>query len=343
MNLPYGCELASPRLRNRYTIGAHVPAERPHMTGAPESIIRQPFLSLAGHYDEAAVLQIPAGRELVVSVDTLVEGVHFPAATAPRDLGHKALAVNLSDLAAMGAEPTATTLAVLLPEERPDWSDEFGLGFLSLAERFGVRLMGLAVSRGALTITVHVYGTTPRGQALTRSAARPGDRIYVTGSLGDAGVALQAIQGVLAPEHAMPPSLAQRLDRPEPRIAEGIALRGIATSAIDVSDGLAADLGHLLEAGGVGARLQMARIPVSPWVYDTLGEDKAWHAALASGDDYELCFTVPPERADALEKGWQHLKCPLTPVGVIEQAPGLRCLRPDGSELHLGSRGYEHF
>jgi len=243
----------------------------------------------------------------------------------------------------MGAKPTATTLAVLLPEERPDWSDEFGLGFLALAERFGVRLVGLAVSKGALTITVHVYGTTPRGQALTRSGARPGDRIYVTGSLGDAGIALRAIQGELPRERAPPPALAQRLGRPEPRVAEGIALRGIATSTIDVSDGLAADLGHLLEAGGVGARLQMAQIPVSPWGYETLGADNAWHAALVSGDDYELCFTVPPERADTLEQAWHQLECPLTPVGVIERAPGLRCLRPDGSELPLGARGYEHF
>lgn len=313
------------------------------MTGAPESSIQRPFLSLVNQYDGTAMLQIPGNRELVVSVDTLVEGIHFPAATAPRDLGHKALAVNLSDLAAMGADPATTTLTVLLPEERPDWSDEFGVGFLSLAERFGVRLMGLAVSKGALTITVHVYGTTPRGQALTRSAARPGDRIYVTGNLGDAGVALQAVQGRLTPEQTPPPFLAQRLERPEPRVAEGRALRRIATSAIDVSDGLAADLGHLLEAGGVGARLQVAQIPVSPWVYNTLGEDHAWHAALVSGDDYELCFTVPPERADILEEAWQHLECPLTPVGVIERAPGLRCLRPDGSELHLGSRGYEHF
>ncbi|MGD2111948.1 MAG: thiamine-phosphate kinase, partial [Gammaproteobacteria bacterium] len=211
---------------------------------------------IAGVGDDAAVLRVPAEHELVVCMDTLVGDVHFPQATAPNAIGHKALAVNLSDLAAMGAEPAWATLALTLPENDADWLEQFSRGFFALAERYNVQLIGGDITRGPLSVTVQAHGFVPGGKALRRAGARPGELVCVTGTLGDAALALRLADRA-------PALLRQRLDYPEPRVAAGIVLRDRASAVIDVSDGLLADLGHLLEADGLGAALRIGDLPRS--------------------------------------------------------------------------------
>ncbi len=293
--------------------------------------------------DDAALLSVPAGQELAVSVDTLVAGIHFPEHTAPADIGHKALAVNLSDMAAMGAEPRWATLALTLPEVDAAWLEGFSAGFFALAERYNVTLVGGDTTRGPLSITVQMHGLVPQGQALRRAGARPGDLIYVTGELGDAGLALRSLQGEirLSPEYAAY-SLA-RLNRPEPRIAAGLALRGIAHAAIDISDGLAADLGHILTASKVGATLHLERLPLSAGVASAVKKTGDWSLPLSAGDDYELCFTVPVKNESGLHDVLEHFACRSTCIGIIESTPGLRCELADGKIVTPDMKGYEHF
>lgn len=293
--------------------------------------------------DDAALVDVPAGASLAVAVDTLVEGVHFPSGTAPADVGHKALAVNLSDMAAMGAEPCWATLALTLPRVDADWVAAFADGFFALAERFQVELIGGDTTRGPLAVSVQILGSVPAGRALRRAGARPGDRIFVTGTLGDAGLALRRLQagGEVA---AQPwPALLTRLHRPEPRVAAGLALRGLASAAIDVSDGLAADLGHVLAAGGVGATLRVDRLPRSAAFRQAVEAGSPdWHGLpLAAGDDYELCFTVPAAQADAVAARLGGLAA--TEIGAIEAEPGLRCMTDDGRAYRIEREGYEHF
>ncbi|MGD2055704.1 MAG: thiamine-phosphate kinase [Gammaproteobacteria bacterium] len=297
---------------------------------------------LLGIGDDAAVLRIPAGQDLVVCTDTLVAGVHFPAGTAAAAIGHKALAVNLSDLAAMGADPLAVTLALTLPESDPAWLGEFSRGLLALAGRYHLQLIGGDITRGPLTVTVQAHGLVPAGQALRRQGARPGDRVYVTGTLGDAGLALHL-------GDAATPQLRQRLDYPEPRIAAGRRLRSLASAAIDISDGLLADLEHLLESDRLGANLRLASLPRSQQ-FETAFRDVVpqkqklyQELPLTAGDDYELCFTVPPDRGPALTQALAGLPCRCTPVGEVTQQPGVRCLREDGSEYRSAAGGYRHF
>ena len=296
--------------------------------------------------DDAAVVDVPPGEQLVVAADTMVASVHFPAATAPADIGHKALAVNLSDLAAMGARPAWATLALTLPAADEAWVAAFARGFFALAERTGVALIGGDTTRGPLTISVQILGLVPQGRALLRSGARPGDRIFVSGTLGDAGLALRLLEQGGADTSTCDEVLAARLDRPEPRLALGTALRGLATAAIDLSDGLLADLGHVLERSGVGATLWVDRLPRSAaFCARVEGPDEpGWYELpLSAGDDYELCFTVAAEQADAVHRLAESLALPLTLIGEIELAPGLRCRHQDGRDFVPPSQGYEHF
>ena len=295
-----------------------------------------------GREDELTSPLRASAQTIAVSVDTLVEGVHFLSDMSPQDLGHKALAVNLSDLAAMGAKPEWACLAVVLPEDSPAWAEQFASGFLSLAERFGVRLVTVQTGGGHLNVTVEVLGSVPPGKALRRDCARPGDLVYVTGTVGDAGIALRALLGEIQVNARELGQLVLRLHRPEPRVAVGVKLRGIASSAIDVSDGLASDLGHILEASQVGASIDAGRLPISAVSRETLGQAGAWHAALTSGDDYELCFTVPPDKEPELAQMCRTLDCAVTPIGRIEASPGMRCKTPNGTALPVGA-GYEHF
>jgi len=296
--------------------------------------------------DDAAVVDVLPGEQLVVAADTLVAAVHFPEATAPADIGHKALAVNLSDLAAMGARPAWATLALTLPAADEAWIAAFARGFFALAERTGVALIGGDTTRGPLTISVQILGLVPQGEALVRSGARPGDRIFVSGALGDAGLALRLLEQSGADASGCDPALVARLDRPEPRLELGAALRSLATAAIDLSDGLLADLGHILERSGVGATLWVDRLPRSAAFRETIkdAEMPGWYELpLAAGDDYELCFTVAAERADAVHRVAESLALPLTWIGEIESAPGLRCRHQDGRDFVPPSSGYEHF
>lgn len=297
---------------------------------------------VAGVGDDAALLAVPPDTELVVCMDTLVAGVHFPDGTAPAAIGHKALAVNLSDLAAMGAEPAWVTLSVTLPDNDTDWLEQFSRGFFELADHYHVQLVGGDITRGPLSITVQAHGFVPAGKALRRQGARPDDLICVTGTLGDAGLALYlGLAGNTA--------LRRRRDYPQPRIEAGIALRSIASAVIDISDGLLADLGHLLEADGLGAALRVDDLPRSADFLSALeavgqgGAALACDLPLGAGDDYELCFCVPEQLRAAMEAALAAIPCAVAVVGVIETAPGIRCYRKDGSRYAPSTSGYQHF
>jgi thiamine-monophosphate kinase len=270
----------------------------------------------------------------------MVAGVHFPDSATAEAIGHKLLAVNLSDLAAMGAVPRWASLALTLPEVDEDWLNGFCQGLFGLAAAHNVALVGGDTTRGPLTLSITLHGLVPEGQALRRDGARAGDAIYVSGCLGDAGLALQHELG-----HLNVPSIAEilpRLHRPMPRIALGQALRGLASAAIDISDGLLADLGHILEATGVGARLELQALPLSAAVQSITGKGD-WSLPLAAGDDYELCFTVPPEREADLQEKLAGLDVTVTRIGQIEAEPGLRCLDAKGECYTPHGMGYEHF
>ena len=292
--------------------------------------------------DDAALMRVPSGMILATSVDTLVSGVHFLADVSAEALGHKALAVNLSDLAAMGADPAWVTLALTLPEANESWLHGFCRGFAELAGRYGVQLVGGDTTRGPLSVTVQAQGFLPQNAGLRRDGARVGDDIYVTGTLGDAALALSWLNGA-RPGLTDPQALIQRLERPEPRVAAGRAMRHMAHSAIDLSDGLLADLGHVLASSGVGARLELDRIPLSPPVAASLRERGDWSLVVSGGDDYELCLTLPQSRREKVAEIAATLDLPITRIGSIEQQPGLLCFDKDGLPWSPPRFGYDHF
>ncbi len=285
--------------------------------------------------DDAALLAVAVGQELAVTTDTLVAGRHYPVDTAPYDVGWKSLAVNLSDLAAMGARPRWFTLALTLELADEAWVAEFARGLRDLAARHAVALVGGDTTRGPQSITITAMGEVPHAQALRRTGARPGDVVCVTGTLGDAALAL-----ALEPGRA-PASLRERLDRPQPRVTAGLRLRGLATAAIDLSDGLAGDLGHVLRVSGGGARIDAALLPASP---DFLGNLRPGDSRLAlqaqGGDDYELCICLP---LAALEGARASLDVPLTAIGRITAEPGLRFVDASGATITVPPHGYRHF
>lgn len=299
---------------------------------------------ILGIGDDAALLHMPLGQQLVASTDTLVSGRHFPENTSTADIGYKALAVNLSDLAAMGAEPAWILLALTLPNANKIWLRKFTDGFFPLMQRFRLQLVGGDMTQGPLTITVQALGFVPPGKALCRIGARPGDRIYVTGTLGDAGLALETINKKDCIELTSSQILAvmQRLHRPEPRVEIGLALRNIASSAIDVSDGLTADLGHILSANQVGAILQLEKLPLSDSLR-ALPPERAWQLALNSGDDYELCFTVPESHERMLQQHLTALNTRYTCIGTIKKEPGLILLGNNGATFSTDRTGFQHF
>ncbi|WP_295391734.1 thiamine-phosphate kinase [uncultured Thiodictyon sp.] len=298
---------------------------------------------LLGVGDDCALLAVPAGQQLAVSIDTLAAGVHFLPDCDPEAIGHKCLAVGLSDLAAMGAEPAWATLALTLPatlpRESPDWLAAFAHGFGRLARAHRVALVGGDTTRGPLSITVQVHGLVPVGAEIRRAGARPGDLVCVSGTLGDAGLALRELLAGQAPS----PARRARLERPTPRVALGLALRGLASAMIDCSDGLAADLGHILEASGVGAELDLAALPLEAAVAAAVDLDGDWGLPLAAGDDYELCFCLPPAYLERLPEIAARCGCPLTPIGRILSGPGLVCRAPDGAAVALERVGFDHF
>jgi thiamine-monophosphate kinase len=304
---------------------------------------------LLGIGDDAALLAPPAGYDLAVAVDTLVEGVHFPVGTAAADLGWKALAVNLSDLAAMGAAPAWALLALTLPRADTAFVEAFADGFAQLARPLRLALVGGDTTRGPLSVTVTVHGLVPHGQALQRAGAQVGDAVFVTGVLGDAAAALRCLDRDDARADALlsaPPgtreSLLARLNRPQPRLATGAALRGLASACIDVSDGLLADLGHVCSASGVGAEIDVDALPRSSALLTLFAED-ARDFAMAGGDDYELCFTVPAERAAAVAADFSRLDGGATRIGRIVAGSGVRVHDAEGRTIPAPRRGWDHF
>ncbi|MCP3869557.1 MAG: thiamine-phosphate kinase [Gammaproteobacteria bacterium] len=292
--------------------------------------------------DDCALLQVPPGQLLAISMDTLVEEVHFLAGTDPELLGHKALAVNLSDLAATGAVPAWATLALTLPQSDPDWLAGFSRGFRRLAERYGVQLVGGDTTRGPLSVTVQVHGFVEADNALRRDGARPGDRIGVTGSLGGAALVLK-IRNKEYSAMRLNTDLSRRMDQPQPRVEAGLVLSTLAHAAIDISDGLAADLGHICAQSGVGGRVALAELPLSDAVRGYVDATGDWSLPLEGGDDYELCFTAAPERCEAIEVGMRQAGCRLSWIGVVEQSPELRWIHPSGGALVGSAGGYDHF
>lgn len=283
--------------------------------------------------DDCALMSIPDGYELAVTVDTMVEGVHFFAGANPRQLGRKLLAVNLSDLAAMGAAPVSVTLALTLPEVNESWLQAFSQGFLDLAKSYSVDLVGGDTTKGPLTLTVQAMGLVPKGKALKRSGAKVGDLIFVTGSgLGDSGLGLKVEQGYSCEYSEW---VLQKFHTPDPRVSEGIEIRQYASSCIDLSDGLASDLPHILGKSSVGATLDWGKLPLSKAVKQYVELTGDWAMPLTAGEDYELCFTVAPADLDAI-----NIEC--TQVGVIEPLEGLR-VRRMGNVGELEVTGFEHF
>ncbi|MBU3739909.1 MAG: thiamine-phosphate kinase [Rhodoferax sp.] len=317
--------------------------------------VRQAVLGVG---DDCALLAPRPGTHWAISTDMLVEGRHFLPSVAPQHLGHKALAVNLSDLAACGATPRAFTLALALPEVDDDWLSALARGLFELADAQGCELVGGDTTRGPLNLCITVMGEVPviggRSQALLRSGARPGDRLYVSGTLGDAALALDALTGRIALPEAMLSAARLRLEQPTPRVALGLALRGVASAALDISDGLLGDLRHVLQASGVGATVDAdaataliaaSRSSTGPGVpLDSMfSVDQRRRWALAGGDDYELLFTAPPHADAAVAAAAAASATPVACIGCIDAEPGLRL--QDGTACPIDGRfdGYDHF
>lgn len=320
--------------------------------------------AVLGVGDDCALLQPGPGMQLAVSTDMLVAGRHFFADVDPRTLGHKALAVNLSDLAACGARPLAFTLALALPTADAAWLEPFAHGLLALADAHGCELVGGDTTQGPLTVCITVFGEVPAAaprrsgqpgtQALLRSGARAGDDLYVSGTLGDACLALDVLQGQLSlPQTVFAPAR-QRLEQPTPRVALGLALRGIASAAADVSDGLLGDLGHILERSGVGATVETARVlPLlaarahyagdDRWFEQDIGSARALQCVLSGGDDYELVFTAPPEQRAAVQAASAASATAVTCIGQIDAAAGLRLVDAQGTPVRGTFAAFDHF
>ncbi len=311
---------------------------------------RLPKRSPLGVGDDCALLAPAAGMQLAVSCDMLVEGRHFLSTVDPARLGHKALAVNLSDLAACGAKPLAFTLALSLPAADDAWLDGFSRGLFALADAHGCELVGGDTTRGPLNICITVFGEVPTGAALLRSGARAGDALWVSGNLGDARVGLEVFRGKLALGAESFAFARSRMEQPAPRVALGLALRGIATSAIDLSDGLVGDLGHVLSASGVGATLDadaaaalIATCASDAQAAAALGPDLRRAFALAGGDDYELAFTAPAHAQAAVLAAGRAAATPVTRIGRIEAAPGLRIVDGAGQPVAERFAAFDHF
>lgn len=294
---------------------------------------------LLGIGDDAALLQVPINQLLVLSMDTLVEGVHFPVDTLPFNIGYKALAVNLSDLAAMGAEPAWITLALTLPTLDATWLKDFAEGLFSLAKQFNVQLIGGDTTRGPLTITIQAHGFVPSQKVLSRQGAKIGDKIYVSGTLGDAGLGLQVALKKCDLTDDDKQVVLQRLNAPTPRVELGMLLREFASSAIDISDGLLADLSHVLKASQVGAHIIVEDLPLSS-ILHKLPSEKAHELALTAGDDYELCFTIPIEKEKEFLASLSHLDVSCRCIGEIKKEEGLRL---SGLSNKLTRLGFRHF
>ncbi len=314
------------------------------------SLIQQFFSSAAidknvilGVGDDAAIIKPVEGEELLITSDTLISGVHFPVDTDPFAIGYKALAANLSDIAAMGGRARWFTLALSLPESDPGWLESFSNGLFALAKQFNVSLVGGDTTRGSLSITITLIGTVPDGQAIRRSGAKPGDDIMVTGTPGIASLALAELQGSIKQAEKDSVKFRKKLDFPQPRLPEGQFLRSFASSMIDISDGLAADLGHILQESGCGAILDQQLLLESQHTDMQLPADRIIDAIFYGGDDYELLFTVPGTMTPMLMNSWKGTFPALTKIGKIIAGEGLKMINRSGNVVDIALRGYKHF
>lgn len=299
--------------------------------------------AVLGVGDDCALLTPTLSMQLAVSSDMLLEGRHFFPQDSPAGIGHKSLAVNLSDLAAMGATPRWATLSIALPGVDETWLKAFARGFFRMADAHGIELVGGDTTRGALSIAITVIGEVPPGQALRRDGAQAGDEVWVSGELGSAALALAYRQGRLFMEQFDAAKVLPALYLPQPRVALGSALRGIAHSAIDISDGLLADLGHILHASHVGATLEFARVPVAEVTQSYLENPVTRECVLAGGDDYELCFTAPADRREAILAAGAQAGVAVTCIGRIAAQAGVQVLDAQGAPMGINKTGYDHF
>ncbi|WP_426358460.1 thiamine-phosphate kinase [Pseudocolwellia sp. HL-MZ19] len=292
--------------------------------------------------DDCALLAPAENQHIAVTTDTLVAGVHFPENTSPRAIGHKAVAVNLSDLAAVGAEPTWISLALTLPNVDQEWISEFSIGVFELCEYYNVQLVGGDTTQGPLSITITAQGIVPKSKFIRRSTAKAGDWLYVTGELGDAALALQNVQGKVGLAESVKGQVFEQLDYPKPRVLAGQALRDYATSAIDISDGLLADLAHICKASEVGAKVILENVPISAAMLETLGREKAIELAVSGGDDYELLFSVSEDNKVGMETALSNLGIPHTCIGQLNRQETITTVL-DGEKVILNGQGFEHF
>ncbi|MDQ1363719.1 MAG: thiamine-monophosphate kinase [Pseudomonadota bacterium] len=297
---------------------------------------------LLGIGDDCALLQPPAGKQLAMTADTLVAGVHFPVNTSAFDIGYKSLAVNLSDLAAMGAEPAWAILAITLPAADESWLQEFMRGFSVLADEYGVQLIGGDTTSGPLSITVQLTGFVTSSQVLRRDTAKPGDKIYVSGTLGDAALGLKKVLGQLVTKNSLVHCVS-RLNRPVPRVALGRELSAISQCGIDISDGLVADLGHIANASGCAANIYLSKLPLSDELRNFYGNDVDWSVIVAGGDDYELCFTLPSENELSIKVMADKCCMQMSCIGEIISGHGIHCFDAAGMEVVFENTGYNHF
>ncbi len=293
--------------------------------------------------DDAAVVRLPQDKRLVVTVDTIVEGVHFPADIGARDIGYRALAVNLSDLAAMGAEPAWAVMALTIPALNETWLEQFAEGFAELARSTNTALIGGDLVRGPLSVTITVHGILPADAGLTRSGASAGDVLYVTGTLGAAACGLTTLVGTVSDKGDRDSSrVVANFLNPQPRLREGRDLLSLASAAIDISDGLMIDIGRLVTASSVSASLDAGSIPVSDSVVTLCGDDAALQFALSGGEDYELCFAVPPDKVDELNHVSSSWSCGCTRIGNLDDGEGVHIWQ-DGTLMSVDRVGFDHF
>ena len=295
--------------------------------------IKDPSVTL-GVGDDAAIFNLEQGYQLVTTTDTLIEGVHFSANTPAKDIAHKSLAVNLSDIAAMGAKAKYFTLAISLPKLDQSWLKEFSDSLRQLSGHYKVSLIGGDTTRGSLTITINMFGIVEYSKALTRSGARPGDGVYVSGTIGDAGFCFWKLGNGLVPSNQE----LKRLNCPTPKIELGLELKNLASACIDISDGLEQDLSHILKASSVGAIIEVEKIPISEALHVHIKDTNNWSIPLCGGDDYELCFTVPEDNEEALKMVSESCNVNITKIGVVSESLGLQIEGFDGPR-----KSYQHF
>lgn len=306
-----------------------------------DQIVKRKDVTL-GIGDDCALVVPPERQHIAVTTDTLVEGVHFPKQTEPRAIGHKSVAVSLSDLGAMGAEPTWISLALTMPDADEEWLKEFCAGVFELCEFYNVQLIGGDTTQGPLSITVTAQGFTPFEKHICRCGAKAGDWVYVTGDLGDAALALKHIQGKVMVDAVYREQILTKLNYPKPKVLVGQSLREYASSAIDLSDGLISDLGHLCSASNVGANIVLDDLPISAVLADTLGKEQAIDLALTGGDDYELLFTVSEDNKVGMETALTHAGTKVTCIGQLNGSEKITTTM-DNKPVQINSSGYEHF